>query len=150
MLVLNLRCSLDHGFEGWFGSAADFESQLQRGLITCPICADAQITRMPSAPHLNVSHLRSGPLTPSAVQSVPAPAPAALQSRLQAAVAAVLANTEDVGERFAEEARRIHYGETEAHGIRGQASLSDVADLVEEGIAVLPFAMPPALKGQLQ
>jgi hypothetical protein len=153
MLVLNLRCGHLHGFEGWFGSAADFESQLQRGLISCPICADISISRMPSAPHLNVSHLRGSQAEPSAAQAAAAPAGTAkpdMHGQLLTAVAAVLANTEDVGERFAEEARRIHYGETEAHGIRGQASATEVAELVEEGISVMPLLLPAALKGPIQ
>ncbi|MDC8773196.1 DUF1178 family protein [Roseateles albus] len=161
MLVLNLRCGHHHGFEGWFASASDFESQLQRGLISCPICADIHISRMPSAPHLNVSHLRGGPAEPSTAQASAAPAGVAkpelpghvnarMHDHLLSAVAAVLANTEDVGDRFVEEARRIHYGETEAHGIRGQASATEVAELVEEGIAVMPLLLPAALKGPIQ
>ncbi|MCV2355912.1 DUF1178 family protein [Paucibacter sp. B2R-40] len=153
MLVLNLKCGQEHGFEAWFGSAADFESQLQRDLISCPICADIRISRMPSAPHLNVSHLRGKPVEPSTAKpSTPTSQSRHADSygRILAAAATVLANTEDVGERFAEEARRIHYGETEAHGIRGQASMAEVAELVEEGISVLPVLLPPALKGPIQ
>ncbi|MCV2368999.1 DUF1178 family protein [Roseateles oligotrophus] len=159
MLVLNLCCGNDHRFEGWFGSAQDFESQVERTLIACPICTDHRVKRLPTAPHLNVSHIRAGTKAPEAIKAtqaatsapITAQAPQGeLQRKMQEAVAQVLANTEDVGDRFAEEARRIHYGETAAHGIRGQASVAEVADLVEEGIAVLPLALPAAFKGQMQ
>jgi hypothetical protein len=155
MLVLNLCCGHEHSFEGWFGSAADFESQLERGLVACPICADAQIKRLPTAPRLNVAHLRaeSAPSTSPIKATPPVAASAALseqQRQMLKAVAQLIADTDDVGERFAEEARRIHYGETKAHGIRGQATTAEVADLVEEGIAVLPLALPVPAKGRLQ
>ncbi len=151
MLVLNLCCGHEHRFEGWFGSAADFESQLERGLVGCPICADIKIKRLPTAPRLNVAHLRGAPAEP--VKAAPPAAAEALnepQRQMLKAVAQLMAATDDVGERFAEEARRIHYGETKAHGIRGQATAAEVADLVEEGIKVLQLALPPALKGPLQ
>lgn len=153
MLVLNLKCGHEHRFEGWFGSAADFETQVDRGLIACPVCEDRQIKRMPTAPHLNVSHLRADPSKPASgepAQLLTSDAAQELKSKVLTAVAQVLANTEDVGERFAEEARRIHYGETEAHGIRGQASLTELAELIDEGIAVLPLPLPAHLKGRLQ
>ncbi|MBB3193555.1 DUF1178 family protein [Roseateles terrae] len=205
MLVLNLACEAGHGFEGWFGSATDFESQQQRGLLSCPLCSSAQVRRMPSAPRLNLSSApepaaaagrsssgnggdASGPRSPSghpmsqypgphdgrpsgrhrdlpAVRSdgragdgpiVPATGPhtgltpADLQRQVMQAVRQIMANTEDVGERFAEEARRIHYGETEARGIRGQATPDEAQALVEEGIDVVALAVPEALKDPLQ
>ncbi|MBT9494135.1 MAG: DUF1178 family protein [Paucibacter sp.] len=158
MLVLNLGCAHQHCFEGWFGSAADFESQLERAMLSCPICGDQQIKRLPTAARLNVSHLRGAEAEPAAkqTQSTGAPMLAVVperatqaQAEMLQAVAQVLANTDDVGDRFAEEARRIHYGETKPHGIRGQASAAEVAELTDEGIKVLPLPMP-ALKGRLQ
>ncbi|MEJ6002334.1 DUF1178 family protein [Paucibacter soli] len=137
MLVLNLACEHGHSFEAWFGSAADYESQQQRQLVSCPICGSQDISRMPSAPRLNVSHLRAEPAALKTAQAL-------------AAVRQLIANTEDVGERFAEEARRIHYGEAEERGIRGRASAEQTRELVEEGIAVLPLPMADALKGTLQ
>lgn len=142
MLVLNLACEHGHSFEAWFGSAADYESQQERRLLACPMCGSLQVQRMPTAPRLNVSHLRAEP--------APASVPQQEQGRLMAAVRQLIANTEDVGERFAEEARRIHYGETEERGIRGRASAEQTRELVEEGIAVLPLPMADALKGTLQ
>ena len=164
MKVLNLHCALGHGFEGWFGSEADFLRQQGQGLITCPLCADATITRLPSAPRLNLSGARAPQphaTAASAAQAEPghaipasaAPpaAPGAMRPALQAqwlqAVQQVLRNTEDVGERFPEEARRIHYGETAQRGIRGQASAEDRAALADEGIEVMALPVPASLKG---
>ncbi|HWH84460.1 MAG TPA: DUF1178 family protein [Burkholderiaceae bacterium] len=142
MKVLNLRCAHDHRFEGWFASEADFASQRERALIACPACDDAAIERLPSAPRLNVSSLRS---------DAPADAaPARAQGRWLRKMREVLAKTEDVGERFPEEARRIHYGEAEQRGIRGQASRADADALRDEGIDVVALALPEALKNPVQ
>ena len=119
MKVLNLRCANGHGFEGWFASDDDFQTQTARGLVECPLCADTAITKLPSAPRLNLSGTREPPA--GAPRRAGHAAPPTLQARWLQAVRHVMANTEDVGERFAEEARRIHYGEAEERGIRGQA-----------------------------
>ncbi len=156
MKVLNLRCEQGHGFEGWFASEDDFQAQTGRGLVECPLCGDKAITRLPSAPRLNLSGARAPELpapSPAAAPASPAahaasaPSPA-LQARWLQAVQEVLRNTEDVGERFPEEARRIHYGETAQRGIRGQASAEERAELAEEGIEVMPLPLPAGLKGQ--
>ena len=141
MLVLNLSCVHDHPFEGWFGSAEDFDDQLARGLISCPSCGDTGIERRPSAPRLNVSHLR-GAASAAPAGAETAPSLAALKTQLQQVVREVLQRTEDVGERFAEEARRMHYGEAQSRGIRGQTSLAEALELREEGIVVM--ALPDA------
>lgn len=146
MKVLNLQCSHSHDFEGWFASEDDFQGQLARGLVECPMCGDTAVSKMLSAPRLNLG--AAAPAEPRQdVVSVP-------QNELQVAwlkmVRHVMANTDDVGERFAEEARRIHYGETEQRGIRGQASVEETEALLEEGIGVLPLPIPKALKGPLQ
>ncbi|MDP3086053.1 MAG: DUF1178 family protein, partial [Rubrivivax sp.] len=109
MKVLNLRCANGHGFEGWFASDDEFMDQNGRGLVECPLCADKVVSRMPSAPRLNLS---SGRDAPAAAQ------PADLQASWLQQVRHLMANTEDVGPRFADEARRIHYGETPQRGIR--------------------------------
>lgn len=145
MKVLDLRCGNDHRFEGWFDSEDDFLSQEGRGLVQCPVCADGQVIRLPSAPRLNVSGLRAEPA------ATPAPDPqTALQSQWLRAVRHMIANTEDVGERFPEEARRIHYGEIEERGIRGQATPEAADALREEGIEVFSLPVPAALKGPIQ
>jgi hypothetical protein len=149
MKVLNLQCRHAHGFEGWFASEDDFQGQLARGLVECPMCGDAEITKMPSAPRLNFG-AATPKEPPSAKQEVLSAPNAQLQAAWMEMVKQVMANTEDVGERFAEEARKIHYGESEERGIRGQASREETQALLEEGIGVLPLPIPKGLKGPLQ
>ncbi|MDZ5456671.1 DUF1178 family protein [Azohydromonas lata] len=153
MKVLDLRCEHSHGFEGWFGSEDDFASQHERGLVECPLCGSKQVSRLPSAPRLNLSNAREpAPQQPKPPAESPALTPEAkqLQALWVQAVRHVMANTEDVGERFADEARRMHYGDAPNRGIRGQASADQAAELAEEGIDVLPLPIPKALKEPLQ
>lgn len=147
MKVLNLRCSNDHRFEGWFASDDDFQSQGERGLVTCPMCNDTSIFRLPSAPRLNVSKQRD---VATAEPGAPVPMQAQMQAHWLRAVRHMMKNTEDVGDRFPEEARRIHYGESEERGIRGRASPEDADALREEGIDVVAVALPEPLKGPVQ
>jgi hypothetical protein len=146
MKVLSLRCGQQHAYEGWFASEDDFLAQTQRAAVACPLCGDTEVVRLPSAPRLNVSR-----------HTAPADAPrqgsggeVTLQSQWLRAVRHVMSTTEDVGERFAEEARRIHYGEVEERGIRGRASREDADALREEGIEVVALPLPDAAKGPLQ
>lgn len=149
MKVLNLRCANGHGFEGWFGSEDDFMDQNGRGAVECPLCADKVITRMPSAPRLNLSGAREAtPVTPTPAQVEARPAD--LQAAWLQGVRELMAKTEDVGERFAFEARRIHYGETAQRGIRGQATPEERAALQDEGIETVSVPLPAALKGPVQ
>jgi hypothetical protein len=143
MKVLDLTCPHGHRFEGWFASADDFESQLSRKLVECPICGATEVSRLPSAPRLNLS----GATASSA--STPANA-SDLQARAMRALREVLEKTENVGDRFAEEARRIHYNEAPARSIRGVTTPEDAKALVEEGIEVMPLPVPAALKEPLQ
>ena len=145
MKVLNLRCSNDHRFEGWFASSDDFQSQGERGLVSCPMCNDTGIFRLPSAPRLNMSKQREVVAAEPGV-----PMQAQMQAHWLRAVRHMMKNTEDVGDRFPEEARRIHYGESEERGIRGRASPEDADALREEGIEVVAVALPEPLKGPLQ
>jgi hypothetical protein len=140
MKVLNLRCAGEHGFEGWFASEDDFAAQLANGTLSCPLCGQTKIERLPSAPHIQVSR----PAEPS--PSVPM----TMQSQWLRAVRHVMATTEDVGDRFAEEARRIHYGEVEERGIRGRATAEDAEALRDEGIEVASLPLPEAFKGPIQ
>jgi hypothetical protein len=146
MKVLNLQCTHRHAFEGWFGSEDDFRDQLERGLVECPICGDTSVAKLPSAPRLNLG-AQPQPAPKNELATVPE---AALQAAWLKMVRHVMANTEDVGERFAEEARRIHYGESDERGIRGQASREETEALLDEGIGVMPLPIPKALKGPLQ
>jgi hypothetical protein len=146
MKVFNLRCGQRHAFEGWFASEDDFVSQQERGIVACPLCGDTEAVRLPSAPRLKVTR-HSAPAEP------PVRSPTTemtLQSQWLRAVRQVLSSTEDVGERFPEEARRIHYGEVEERGIRGRATREDADALREEGIEVMALPMPDAVKGPVQ
>ena len=177
MKVLDLKCAQQHVFEGWFASEDDFQSQLGRGLVQCPMCGDAAISKQLSAPRLNLG--ATPPASPAAKapaaadaaapagastagrELVPAGAAPALSAQdlqdMQAVQADwlkmarhVLANTEDVGSHFAEVARQMHYGETDERSIRGQTSREEAVALLEEGISVMPLPIPDALKGPLQ
>lgn len=180
MLVVDLHCAHGHGFEGWFASADDLASQKARGLLSCPVCGDGDVTRRPSAPHLNTSHLKDKPAPsrrPAAAAQPHAPAAATarevapqqalpdqptvapeqaaemmavLQSMYLKAVRHVVEHTEDVGERFAEEARSIHHGDAPERAIRGQASAEEKEALREEGIDFLSLNIPKGFKGPLQ
>lgn len=146
MKVLNLRCGQQHAYEGWFASDEDFTSQQGRGIVACPMCGDTDTVRMPSAPRLMVSR-HAAPAEPPPGQGS---TEMTLQSQWLRAVRHVLASTEDVGERFPEEARRIHYGEVEERGIRGRATPEDADALREEGIEIMALPLPAAAKGPVQ
>jgi hypothetical protein len=159
MKVLNLQCAHQHEFEGWFGSEDDYTSQLERGLVSCPLCGDVHIQKMLSAPRLN---LRAGRQEAQAPADEPAgsaiamsnhagqPDLVAMQARIMQALREVMANTEDVGERFADEARAMHHGEVEHRQIRGQASPQEALELMEEGIEVIALPSVPGIKETLQ
>ncbi|MEJ6023856.1 DUF1178 family protein [Ramlibacter sp. PS4R-6] len=147
MKVLDLECRQRHVFEGWFGSEDEFQGQLARGLVECPLCGDTHVAKRLSAPRINRG---AQPPQATAKNEVMATSDPSMQAKWLQMVRHVLANTEDVGERFAEEARKIHYGETEERNIRGQASAEETEQLLEEGIGVLPLPIPKALKGPLQ
>lgn len=134
MKVYNLSCEHGHRFEGWFSSEEDYLAQSATVQIECPVCESRAITKLPSAPRLNLN-----------VNHQPEPDPmVAIQAKAAELLQQVIANTEDVGERFAEEARRMHYNETPDRAIRGVATLPECEALVEEGIDItpLPFAVP--------
>lgn len=152
MKVFDLQCTQGHLFEGWFGSDDDFQAQKARGLLACPLCNDAEVRRLPSAPRLNLSGAQAPQPTPAASPAATATVArtADMQSAWLQAVRQLVERTEDVGERFAEEARRIHYGEVAQRGIRGQASPEERQALLDEGIETVAIPMPAALKGPLQ
>lgn len=151
MKVLDLNCQHGHVFEGWFASEDDFQSQKARALVQCPMCGDAHIDKRLSAPRLNLG-APAPAAGPAAASSSPPPTPSrqALQAAWLRASREVLARTEDVGPRFADEARRMHHGEIESRAIRGQATPQDALALLEEGIGVLPLALADDAKETLQ
>ena len=153
MKVLNLQCSTGHGFEGWFASHDDYDEQRARGLLSCPVCNSPEVSKLPSAPRLNLG--ADSPVAPAADPSVASQdvaqvSPQQLQAAWMKMVRHVMAHTEDVGAQFAEEARKIHYGEREQRNIRGQASRAETEALLDEGIEILPLPVPAGLKGPLQ
>jgi hypothetical protein len=170
MIVFDLECEHGHTFEGWFGSSDDFESQRTRGLVQCPMCDTQQVSKKLSAPRINLGAMQpaeqnqasakpSSEITISPQQHAQAasklsPEAAQTMQKMQELwvemAKHVVANTEDVGSSFAEEARKIHYKETPDRNIRGVTSADEAAALREEGIDVHAFPLPAALKGPVQ
>lgn len=151
MKVFDLCCEAEHRFEGWFASEAAFQAQCQAQLIRCPVCDATAVRRLPSAPRLNLgARAPARPSQDAATGPAAVTAPQAAQAALWQAVRTVLANTEDVGTRFAEEARRIHYDEAPARAIRGVATPAEAAELAEEGVDIMPLPVPAAFKQTLQ
>ncbi|MET0172470.1 MAG: DUF1178 family protein [Agrobacterium vaccinii] len=138
MIRYSLHCEKAHEFEGWFSSSADYDSQRARGLVTCPVCNSADVTKMLMAPSVSTAREKEATRT-LALDAAQAQAFAKIKETL----ATIRANTDDVGEKFPEEARKIHYGEAEARGIIGQASPQEAKALIEEGIAVAPLPVLP-------
>ena len=154
MKVLDLHCQQGHVFEGWFASEDDFQAQLRDSLVQCPLCADLHISKRLSEPRLNLG-ARQSIATPavadaSIANSTADASGADRQAAWLSLARKIMANTEDVGPRFAQEARRIHCGEVEERAIRGQASADETLQLLDEGITVLPLLLPEAAKETLQ
>ena len=144
MIVFDLGCENNHRFEGWFTSNDDFEQQLHGKLITCPLCSNGNVVRLPHA-----AHIKSG--------GKPRHAPPGGKDQQYANVGKeilvklveqILEHTEDVGAAFPEEARRIHYREKPVRRIRGTASREEVEELVDEGIEVVALPIPPYRTGK--
>jgi hypothetical protein len=168
MIHYDLVCEADHAFDGWFRSSADFDAQSVRGLVTCPRCGSPKVTRALMAPNVQMSRRKARTIEhqsvehqtieheaptaalaptapPATVNPVVTPDPrmvAALEA-LREIRAKVTAEADYVGPRFAEEARRIHYGETEKRGIWGEANGEEIRKLVDEGIECHPLPVLP-------
>uniref|UniRef100_UPI00334232CD DUF1178 family protein n=1 Tax=Castellaniella defragrans TaxID=75697 RepID=UPI00334232CD len=148
--VFDLSCEHDHLFEGWFASLESYEDQASRGLVRCPVCQSAQITRRVSAPHLNVSHLRvqreeapptvAGPTAGRAAVMAPSGGQLVqLQAEVLRHIRQIVSQSDNVGVRFADEARRMHEGEIEHRAIRGTATAEECQALLEDGISIMPI-----------
>jgi hypothetical protein len=144
MIVYELICADEHRFEGWFASAEAFERQRDAGLVACPVCSSAAVGKLPSARIRRGGAQPAPEEGPSAMPTTPTQAPAARRSTMTLAsfIDHVLQHSEDVGSRFPEEARKIHYDEAPRRGIRGVASPEEAEALAEEGIPVLPLPIP--------
>ena len=150
MIVFELQCPDLHRFEGWFASTEDYERQLAAGQIACPVCAASGVRKVPSARIKRPRELPAQPQpdkkqVPAAAAAAPATAKLApaQQMTLAAFIDHVLVSSEDVGTRFAEEARKIHQGEAPRRSIRGQATAAETEALLEEGVPVMPLPIPP-------
>lgn len=147
MIVFDLHCKDGHRFEGWFGSAREFASQKKRGLLSCPTCGATAIERALSAPRINLG--AQGPAKP---QQAPVQKTPEMEGKDPFAIAQILysrmldeilTKSEDVGTKFPEEARKIYYKESPGRAIRGQATEEEHDAMLEEGIPVARFPLPP-------
>lgn len=148
MIRYSLVCEASHGFECWFPSSDSYETQVAQGLVSCPICASTTVSKAMMAPTVARRDLALAQ-RPSAPPSADAPVPMiseperTMRAMLKALHAHVAAHSEHVGDRFAEEARKIHYGEAEGRSIHGRASLDEARTLLDEGIDVAPLPSLP-------
>ena len=138
MIRYSLSCEKAHEFEGWFAGSADFDQQVERGLVSCPVCNSLQVTKALMAPSVSTAR-KQDEMRTLAMDT----AQKAVLAKVKETLAEIRANTEDVGERFPEEARKIHYGEADQRGIIGQATLQEAKALVEEGIDIAALPVIP-------
>jgi hypothetical protein len=133
MIRFTLRCAAEHEFEGWFRSGEAFEAQQKAGDVACPDCGDTRVEKALMAPNIGRSH-----------KNAPALSPAQMRAALVELRRQVETNCDYVGERFAEEARKIHYGEADPHGIYGEATENESRELADEGIKFgrIPWVSP--------
>lgn len=150
MIVFDLQCEpLGHRFEGWFGSSQDYEDQCARGLMTCPSCGSAHVGKAVMAPNVgrkgNQAVVPAGKAdaSPQPVANMPLPPEAMAMLKAVAAMQAETLKTSTwVGDKFADDARAMHYGEKVVGPIHGRTTLSEARELVEEGIPVAPVLVP--------
>jgi hypothetical protein len=142
VIAYNLVCKEGHEFEGWFADSAAYAAQERAGHLSCPVCGDAHIAKGIMAPAVKTS------VTKAKGRSDPAPAEASEQNKLRQFVTGfrkfVEENADYVGPRFPEEARKIHYGETEARHIYGESTLKEARELIEEGVEIAPLPSDPS------
>lgn len=140
MIRYALACDAGHDFDSWFRSSDDFETQAKRGFVTCPVCGSIRVEKQLMSPQVRRTD-KSEPGQQDVV--LVDPEAQALREKIAAFRAEVMSNSEDVGHRFAQEARDIHYGDAEKRSIRGQATMDDARALIEEGIDFLPIPELP-------
>ena len=133
MIRFALVCEHDHEFEGWFGGNDDFERQSKTAMIACPVCGSTAVTKALMAPSVSTGKEKREVAVAAGAKQ------AELMRKMHELAREVRASSENVGERFAEEARKIHYGETDPRGIYGKASGEEVKGLIDEGVGVLPL-----------
>jgi hypothetical protein len=157
MIRFSLQCDKDHAFEGWFASNDAFDDQVKSGLLDCPFCGSTKVEKALMAPNVRTARkaaqIEVSPETaeaPSKSIDISAPEPVILApeqteilAKLQELSRKVRASTENVGKDFAEEARKIHFGEVKPRAIYGEATSDDVQSLIEDGVAIAPLAPLP-------
>jgi hypothetical protein len=152
MIRYNLRCERDHAFESWFQSSSAYETQEKRKLVNCPVCGSAKVERAIMAPQIVSKKGRDVPVqAPVAATEVTAPASTPLMMAQERELRAklkelrdhIVKNADNVGERFPNEARKMHYGDIEHRPIYGEASPEEARSLIEEGVEVSPLPVLP-------
>lgn len=133
MIHFNLICEHDHEFEGWFGNTADFEKQNTASFIACPVCGSTKVTKALMAPSVSTSRKKRDVAVAAGSKQKE------IMRKMQELAREVRATSENVGDRFAEEARKIHFGESDPRGIYGKASGEEVKDLIDDGVGVMPL-----------
>jgi hypothetical protein len=150
MIVFDLQCGqMGHVFEAWFGSSTEFEDQQARGLVSCPLCGDPEVAKAVMAPNVGP---KGNQLPASTTRSDMVAASAGEAKEMLRALAEmqrkILDQSDYVGERFADEARSIHLGDTPVRSIYGKATAEETRTLLDEGIAVAPLPLPVVLPGE--
>ena len=136
MIKYALQCDAAHEFEGWFGASADYDDQVQRGLIACPVCGSTGVSKQIMAPAVaGTKAQRAAPAVDPKMREMMMTAMGEVRRHVEE-------NFDNVGDAFAKEARAIHEGKSEERGIYGEASPAEVKALVEDGVRVAP--LPPA------
>jgi hypothetical protein len=139
----NLSCQEGHGFESWFRDSAAFDAQRAKGIVTCPVCGSSAVDRAIMAPQVARRDRDTAGREAPAPVALAAPQDKELRAKLKALREALTRDSADVGERFADEARRMHLGESEHRSIHGQATAEDARSLVEDGIEIFPLPVLP-------
>jgi hypothetical protein len=134
----SLHCEQAHEFEGWFASSSDFDRQLETGFLTCPTCGSGSIAKTLMAPSVSTARAKDS-MAALAVEN----GKKEMLEKVKEIVTAIKANSEDVGDKFPEEARKIHYGEADQRGIMGKATMEEAKALIDEGIGIAPLPVLP-------
>ena len=142
MMRFTLHCDNAHEFEAWFGGNTDFEEQRERGLVECPQCGSPHVEKSLMAPRVSTGRRKDARME-GMRQTLTNVHDGMMREKVREIAKTIRENTTDVGARFPEEARRIHYGEAEERGIRGQASPDEAKALVEEGVTIAPVPSVP-------
>jgi hypothetical protein len=138
LIKYTLSCDGGHSFDGWFSSSADFDRQAELGLVSCPVCGSASVAKELMAPSVSTGRKKD-----EAKVLMMDQARKEAVAKIRELVTAIRENSEDVGNKFPEEARKIHYGEAEQRGLIGKATADEARALIEEGIEIAPLPVLP-------